>query len=98
MNKTISINIGGFVFNIEENAYQKLFHYLNSIKKNFTEEDEREEIMNDIEARNARFFYAVGRIFNGCFFEVFHELRFDIDMNMNGKHFVLLIFVSVHFQ
>lgn len=56
MNKTISINIGGFVFNIEENAYQKLFHYLNSIKKNFTEEDEREEIMNDIEARIAEIF------------------------------------------
>ncbi|MBI3133796.1 MAG: PspC domain-containing protein [Bacteroidetes bacterium] len=56
MNKTISINIGGFVFNIEENAYQKLYHYLNSIRKNFTEEEEREEIMNDIEARIAEIF------------------------------------------
>jgi len=56
MNKTISINIGGFVFNIEEDAYQKLFHYLTTIKKNFTEAEEREEIMNDIEARIAEIF------------------------------------------
>jgi len=56
MNKTISINIGGFVFNIEENAYQKLYHYLNSIKKNFTAEEERDEIMNDIESRIAEIF------------------------------------------
>lgn len=56
MNKTISINIGGFVFNIEEDAYQKLFHYLSTIKKNFTEAEERDEIMNDIEARIAEIF------------------------------------------
>jgi len=56
MNKTISINIGGFVFNIEENAYQKLYHYLSTIKKNFTEVEEREEIMGDIEARIAEIF------------------------------------------
>ena len=56
MNKTISINIGGFVFNIEENAYQKLYHYLQAIKKNFGDTDEREEIMNDIESRIAELF------------------------------------------
>lgn len=58
MNKTISINIGGFVFNIEEDAYQKLYQYLTSIKKNFTTEDEREEIMHDIELRIAEIFQA----------------------------------------
>jgi hypothetical protein len=58
MNKTISINIGGFVFNIEEDAYQKLYHYLNTIKKNFTSEEEREEIMHDIELRIAEIFQA----------------------------------------
>lgn len=30
MNKTISINIGGFAFHIEEEAYQKLYQYLTS--------------------------------------------------------------------
>jgi phage shock protein PspC (stress-responsive transcriptional regulator) len=58
MNKTISINIGGFVFNIEEDAYQKLYQYLNTIKKNFTSEEEREEIMHDIELRIAEIFQA----------------------------------------
>jgi len=56
MNKTISINIAGFVFNIEEEAYDKLNHYLNSIKKNFNNEIERDEIMEDIEARIAELF------------------------------------------
>lgn len=58
MNKTISINIGGFVFNIEEDAYQKLYQYLNTIKKNFTSEEERDEIMHDIELRIAEIFQA----------------------------------------
>lgn len=58
MNKTISINIGGFAFNIDEDAYQKLYHYLNTIKKNFTEQEERDEIMHDIELRIAEIFQA----------------------------------------
>ncbi|MBL7898778.1 MAG: PspC domain-containing protein [Crocinitomicaceae bacterium] len=56
MNKTISINIGGIVFNIEENAYLNLYNYLQSIKNNFTEISEQEEIMNDVEARIAEIF------------------------------------------
>jgi phage shock protein PspC (stress-responsive transcriptional regulator) len=56
MNKTISINISGFAFNIEEQAYKKLADYLNSIKNNFKEEKERDEIMEDIEARIAEIF------------------------------------------
>lgn len=56
MNKTISINIAGFVFNIEEQAYDKLENYLNSIRTKFKDEAEREEIMEDIEARIAELF------------------------------------------
>ena len=56
MNKTISINIAGFVFNIEEQAYEKLNHYLSAIKSNFHDETERDEIMEDIEARIAELF------------------------------------------
>jgi phage shock protein PspC (stress-responsive transcriptional regulator) len=56
MNKTISINIAGFVFNIEEQAYEKLNHYLAAIKSNFHNESERDEIMEDIEARIAELF------------------------------------------
>ena len=53
MNKTISINIAGFVFNIEEKAYESLNQYLALIKKNFQHEEDCEEIMDDIEARIA---------------------------------------------
>lgn len=56
MNKTISINIAGFVFNIEEGAYEKLNHYLDAIKNNFKNEDDCNEIMEDIEARIAELF------------------------------------------
>lgn len=56
MNKTISINIAGFVFNIEEGAYDKLNHYLDAIKNNFINEDDCNEIMEDIEARIAELF------------------------------------------
>jgi phage shock protein PspC (stress-responsive transcriptional regulator) len=56
MNKTISVNIGGFVFNIEEEAYQKLYQYLSAIKKNFKSSEDREEIMHDIEQRIAEIF------------------------------------------
>ncbi|MBD3636898.1 MAG: PspC domain-containing protein [Crocinitomicaceae bacterium] len=56
MNKTISINIAGFVFNIEEQAYEKLSRYLDSIKNNFKNEPDCDEIMADIEARIAELF------------------------------------------
>lgn len=57
MNKTISINIAGFVFNIEEQAYEKLSRYLESIKSNFQNEADCEEIMTDIESRIAELFH-----------------------------------------
>lgn len=56
MKKTISINIGGFVFNIEEDAYDVLASYLENIKNNFSNSSERDEIMQDIEARIAEIF------------------------------------------
>lgn len=56
MNKTISINIAGFAFIIEEGAYQELQNYLEAIKRNFQDDAEREEIMTDIEARIAEIF------------------------------------------
>ena len=56
MNKTLSINIAGYVFNIEEQAYEKLSRYLDSIKQNFRHEADCDEIMDDIEARIAELF------------------------------------------
>ena len=52
MNKTVSINLGGFFFHIDENAYQKLNRYFDAIKRSLSP-DGKEEIMNDIESRIA---------------------------------------------
>lgn len=53
MNKTLTINLAGLVFNIEENAYQLLRDYLAAIKNQFKNEEGCEEIVADIEARLA---------------------------------------------
>lgn len=59
MNKTISVNIGGTVFNIEEDAYLRLKNYLDAIAKHFSQSEGRDEIMSDIEARMAELFTEV---------------------------------------
>lgn len=56
MNKTISVNIGGFVFHIEEQAYAELRQYLESISNGIPLNEGRHEIMSDIEARIAEIF------------------------------------------
>lgn len=53
MNKTVTINISGIIFHIEEEAYDKLSKYLNTIKGYFSKTDGGSEIMSDIEARIA---------------------------------------------
>ncbi len=54
MKKTIQINIGGRHFHMDEDAYQKLNHYLDSLKKHFAAEgDAGKEILEDIEQRIA---------------------------------------------
>ena len=56
MNKTLSVNIGGIVFHIEELAYDKLSRYLEAIKGYFTTSDGRDEIIQDIEGRIGEMF------------------------------------------
>src|ERR1041385_5935019 len=56
MNKTVTVNLGGIVFHIDENAYDALQKYLNSIRSHFTSADGRDEIMQDIESRIAEMF------------------------------------------
>ncbi|HXB40270.1 MAG TPA: PspC domain-containing protein [Bacteroidia bacterium] len=53
MNKTLTINISGIVFNIEEDAYETLKNYLGKIKRHFQNEEGNEEIVADIEGRLA---------------------------------------------
>src|SRR4051794_12446506 len=56
MNKTVTVNIGGIVFHIDENAYERFKQYLESIRSHFTASEGRDEIMQDIESRIAEMF------------------------------------------
>lgn len=56
MNKTVTVNIGGMVFHIEEHAYASLKKYLDAIRGHFTMSDGRDEIIQDIEGRIAEIF------------------------------------------
>ncbi len=52
MNKTININLGGYFFHIDENAYQKLKRYLDAIAKSLSDDPQgKNEIISDIETR-----------------------------------------------
>ena len=53
MNKTVTINISGIIFHIEEDAYDSLSKYLATIKGYFSNTNGGNEIMSDIEARIA---------------------------------------------
>ena len=55
MKKTISINLGGFLFHIDEDAFQQLSNYINTIKKSVDPEG-KDEIIADIESRIAELF------------------------------------------
>ncbi len=58
MKKTISINIGGVVFYIEEDGYEKLKNYLSSVQRYFSAFEDSNEILSDIEGRVAERFIA----------------------------------------
>lgn len=53
MNKTVNSNIGGLVFHIDEDAFQKLNRYFEAIKRSLSNSSGKEEIMKDIEMRVA---------------------------------------------
>lgn len=53
MKKTLTINLAGQVYHIDEDAYAKLKNYLDSLKKVFRKETNSQEILDDFEARIA---------------------------------------------
>jgi phage shock protein PspC (stress-responsive transcriptional regulator) len=59
MKKTISANIGGIVFHIEEDAFQVLSAYLEKLRRHYAAQEGGSEILSDIEARLAELFSAV---------------------------------------
>ncbi len=56
MKKNISINISGIIFHIEEDGYENLRKYLDSINKYFSSFEDSSEILADIESRIAELF------------------------------------------
>lgn len=56
MKKTISINISGILFHIEEDGYDTLRKYLDAINKHFSSYKDNHEIISDIENRIAEIF------------------------------------------
>ncbi|AKD55949.1 PspC domain-containing protein [Spirosoma radiotolerans] len=53
MKKTISINISGVIFHIEEDGYDKLKNYLSTVQQYFSTYEDSQEIVTDIENRIA---------------------------------------------
>ena len=56
MNKTININLSGIVYHINEDAYDKLHVFLESVRRKFKNTDGGNEIIADIESRIAELF------------------------------------------
>ena len=56
MKKNITINLCGRLFQIDEDAYELLQQYIESLRQSFGREEGGEEIVNDIEARICELF------------------------------------------
>jgi len=56
MNKVFNINLGGYPFTIDADAYDFLSKYLKTIHRHFRDSEGYEEITSDIEARMAELF------------------------------------------
>src|SRR5512138_2728800 len=58
MKITVSVNLGGYSFNIDEDAYNELKRYLKNLELHFAGEESSSEILSDIETRMAELFRA----------------------------------------
>lgn len=56
MKKTLTVNLGGTVYHIDEDAYRLLDNYLNNLRYHFRKEEGAEEMVRDIEVRIAEIF------------------------------------------
>ncbi len=56
MKKVLNINLGGYPFTIDEDAYATLDNYLQTINRHFSYSEGHEEIVGDIETRMAELF------------------------------------------
>ncbi len=56
MKKTLTVNLGGTVFHIDDDAYRLLDNYLNNLKLYFCKQEGAQEIVDDIEMRISELF------------------------------------------
>jgi phage shock protein PspC (stress-responsive transcriptional regulator) len=56
MKRTIQINLAGIIFNIDDDAYDILRSYLNSVERQFMATVEGREVMHDLETRMSELF------------------------------------------
>jgi phage shock protein PspC (stress-responsive transcriptional regulator) len=56
MKITVSINLGGYSFQIDDDAYAELKRYLKNLELHFADEESSSEIMSDIETRLSELF------------------------------------------
>lgn len=56
MKKTLTLSIGGALFYVEEDAYEKLERYINQLRAHFHADPNGKEILEDIESRIAERF------------------------------------------
>ena len=66
MKKTLTVNLGGTVFHIDEDAYRLLDNYLCNLKLHFRRQAGADEIVNDIELRISELFLEK-LTFDSCF-------------------------------
>jgi phage shock protein PspC (stress-responsive transcriptional regulator) len=57
MKKALKINLSGQIFHIDEDAYEKLKVYLDTISSHFSNANESKEILSDIESRIAELYH-----------------------------------------
>lgn len=56
MKKTLTVNLGGTVYHIDDDAYNLLDNYLNNLRYHFRKEEGADEIVRDMETRIAELF------------------------------------------
>lgn len=56
MKKAIQINLAGTVFHIDDNAYELLRNYLNSVERKLSRDPGAPEVIQDLESRMAELF------------------------------------------
>ena len=81
MKKTLTINLGGFIFHIDEDAFNKLELYLSTLRRQFSKTSGGDEIIADVETRMAELF----KERNGDAKEVINAIDIEEVISILGK-------------